>query len=314
MYIVIIILVAFVVLFWFFINPYMIKHDNVTLITGAPGTGKDVTLVPLALKQYKNNLRHFYVRSYIGKVLPLKRFKDLEKPILMSNLPICTKGFFKIRDLSYRLTKDVVLLNARVPMGSVLYISEFGSFASQFDFDNPNALYNLDEFMRFIRQYLKGGYLFLNDQSSDNVLLQVRRRVGTLYNCLEFHKFGIIHWNKIRKITISEDIKSIETGNSEDRDNTSNHFGVFNPFRPLYDKWAFSERYATVPKREFKKFESMKVNELLTLPVWERRKVPQALDKNHVKVNCLTTDSELRLKKVKSLDKFKKKRKLFKKH
>ena len=290
----VIIAVVLIVLYFFF-NPYMIKHDNVTLFTGAPGTGKTCTMVPLAVKRYKKSLRAYYLKFYIYKVFNRKKLEKLEKPILMSNFPIVTRGLFKVKELSYRINKDVVLLNARVPMKSVLVISEFGSFASQFDFDNPNALDNLDEFMRFIRQYLKGGYMFLDDQSSDNILLQVRRRVGTLYNMLEFHSVLWVHWSKIRKITISEDIKTIEVGHTEDRDNTSNRFGFFNPFRPLYDKWAFSERYRTVPIYHFKQFQSMKVNKLLSLPNWKRSKKPVVLDKDHIKIIKKTTDSELNL-------------------
>lgn len=256
----------FVYLVYKILNPYFIKVDTVSLYTGSLGTGKTITMVKQATKKYQYNL--FMAELY--NIFHKKNPREL--PLLFSNFGITTKGLFKVKDISYQVTEDILLLRQRIPRGSVVVISEFGSLASQFDWSNENALDNLDEFMRFYRQYTKGGYFFIDDQASDNIVLQCRRRAGKVYNMLEFKKHFIIpfvfYWYsaKIRHISISEDIKVIETGHSENEENTSNIFGLINPFRTLYDTYAFSERYNTVPYIPYKKHKSFKNNNIITLP------------------------------------------------
>ena len=106
-----------------------------------------------------------------------------------------------------------------------MFIDEVGSFASQFEYNNPNIKDNFDEFVRLFRHYTKGGYLVVNDQCSENIVLQIRRRINTVFNLMHFKKwFGIVYTVKVRNISISEEIKTVEEQDTEDNMTTKIRF------------------------------------------------------------------------------------------
>ena len=264
--------IAFIYLAFMILKPYFIKVDNVSLYTGSLGTGKTLTMVKQAVKKY-----HFNLSVVRFKNMFRSKSNKIELPRLYSNFGITTRGLFKVKDISYQITEGILLLTERVPQKSVIVISEFGSLASQFEWNNENALDNLDEFMRFYRQYTHGGYIFIDDQASDNIILQCRRRAGKVYNMQEFKKYPIIPFFfyfyvvRIRHMSISEDIKVIETQHSEDNENSSVSYGLLNPFRMLYDTYAFSERYNSVPEVQHYKHTSFKNNEVIQLPKADKK-------------------------------------------
>lgn len=99
-------------------------------------------------------------------------------------------------------------------------IDEIGGFCSQFDYQIKNVEY-FDDFVRYFRHYI-GGKLIVNDQCSENILLQVRRRINTVYNLMRCRMWGIPFGRKflasvrVRNISISEEIKTIEEGHTEE--------------------------------------------------------------------------------------------------
>ena len=94
-----------------------------------------------------------------------------------------------------------------MPKLSVSFITEIGKLASQYDWTNENVKIHINDHVSFHRQYTYGGFLILDDQSSDNVAVPIRRRIGTVINMLHFRSFWKIYWVRMRNLTISEDIK-----------------------------------------------------------------------------------------------------------
>lgn len=282
-----------ILLVYLWIKKYRPVIDSVSLITGAPGTGKTKLMTDFALAKFKGvrtrvKMHNLFIKFFNKFRRNKKELNEI--PILVSNYPIRIKKAFifknrlvqllnKLRgklgkplkelkkdEMSRILSLDTMLLQERLPYLSVVAISEFGSFVSNQDWKNEFAKTNLDEWVRFIRQYTKGGYLFADDQSSDNVIVHLRRRIGKVYNLqsmrkLPFLKIGIVN---VRHLSISEDIKVIEEGHSESMKNTS-WLPVFF-YNKTYDTHAFSERVKNTPVASPKQYKQFKTNKLIELP------------------------------------------------
>ena len=81
---------------------------------------------------------------------------------------------------------------------------------------------------------------------------------------MNFDKFLFVCWTKCRNMSVSEEIKTIEEGNTED--NMRTLIG-FLPFRMrYYDTHCYAGRYKTVPDSVVKKWKKLQTNAILTLP------------------------------------------------
>ena len=188
-----------------------------------------------------------------------KRGDKLPKPLLYSSIPMRVSK----KENAVVLTEKHLLLQEKIVQNSVVFIDEIGSFCSQFDYKAKNTDV-FDEFIRFYRHYTKGGFLVCNDQCSENIVLQVRRRINTVYNLMGFRKwFGIFYTVKVRNISVSEEIKTIEEQDTED--NMTTLFGLM-PFFRRYDTYCYSDRYNYVEDGETKRYQIMKKNDILRLP------------------------------------------------
>ena len=269
----IIILIIAVILF-FIIRPYCIKYDTLVSFTGGLGSGKTFKSVETALVLYRK--QRFKVRVY--NIFHIRNKQPL--PELYSNIPLKI-GFKKY---AIRLTKEHLLLQKKINPRSVCLLDEVDVFANQFQYNNPAIVNtkggeeygNFDEFCRFYRHYTKGGYLIFNTQATANENLTIRRRQNTVITLFHFRTWGIpiiapklIYTVKARNTTLSDDVKTIEEGNSED------NMRLIIGFMPLfrhYDTYCYSNRYNTVPSGEEKVFDSLKTNECLIAPYGKEEK------------------------------------------
>ena len=267
---------------------YFINVDNTLMLSGAPGTGKTNEGVKWALKLWKHNKRK--VKWYNRKARLFRR-EQLEIPRLYSSIPIRIGKYSKKRynkiitslvdepkgltekylrahisrtKFCFKLKPEHLLEQERLNLRSVIFVTELGKIASQYHWSNENVQQHLDDFISMWRQYGKGGYVVVDDQSSDNVVVQIRRRLGTVINMLHFRKFWKFYWVKMRNITISEDIKTIEDESAED--SMRWRLSMFPLFHRNYDTYAFSERYNTVPRGDEEVFTQYKTNQILKLP------------------------------------------------
>ena len=232
---------------------YFLKVDHTLMFTGAPGTGKTNEMVRMALKLYKKAKRQVKKHNRWHK-------DKWEEPILYSNIPIRINR----STWSTELKLEHLLLTERQTKKAITVITEIGKIASQYEWNNLNVQENLNDYISLYRHYTHGGYFLCDDQSSDNVAVNIRRRLGTVLNMLHLHKFWIFYWVKMRNITISEDIKTIEDDSAET--NMRWRFGLFPLFMKRYDTYSFSERYNTVPNGQLNHFNKYKINKILDLP------------------------------------------------
>lgn len=247
-----IVIIAVVILVIFILKQYCIKYDTVLAFTGGLGSGKSFLSVEMAIRLLKRNRRRVKWYNFFHKKSPRRM------PMLYSSIPVRISK----KEWSLELTEGHLLLADKIVERSVVFIDEIGSYASQFEYKNPNIMDNFDEFIRLFRHYTKGGYLVVNDQCSENIVLTVRRRMNTVFNLMHFKKyFGLFYSVKIRNINISEEIKTIEEESAED--GMSVHFGVLPVFSKRYDTYCYSNRYKGVPMIKPRKYSSFKKNTLL---------------------------------------------------
>jgi len=259
MWVLIIILLIMALIFIF---TYCIRFDTIIAFTGGLGSGKSFLSVQYSIICLrKNRLKVFLKNLFRSKK------RKLPKPQLYSNIPVKWRSFFKT-EWSLQLTPEHLLLRKKIIPRSIVYIDEVGSFCSQFDFANPNIKDNFDEFMRLFRHYTLGGYLIVNDQCSENIVLQIRRRINTVFNLMQFRTWGIpfrpiVYSVKVRNVSISEEIKTVEEKNTED--NMSLKIGLMPLFR-RYDTYCYSGKYEPLPLELEKHYLKFKKNKLLEIP------------------------------------------------
>lgn len=265
----IILIVILIILLYLWWKSYKIKYDTIIAFTGGLGSGKSLLSVQkciyLLRKQRQKVKRINRFRKFLN--LFRKEKKALEpKPMLYSSIPVRISK----KEYSVILTAEHLLLSWRIMKKSVVFIDEVGSWLSQFDYKGTNVS-SFDEFVRLYRHYTQGGYLVVNDQCSENIVLQVRRRINQVFNLMHFKKwFGIIYTVKVRNISISEEIKTVEENDTED--NMTTLFGLM-PFFKRYDTYCYSERYDIVPYFPDIPYTKMKKHDLLTCPKYLVKKM-----------------------------------------
>lgn len=239
---------------WKIVKPYFIHYDTVLLFTGGLGSGKSLLSSQYALTLLRKNRWKVFFHN-------LTHPKDKwQKPLLYSSIPFMVSK----KESAVRLTPEHLLLHSALVPRSVVFLDELDSFANQFDYQKANILENFNEFCRLYRHYTKGGYLVTNTQASDNCVLQIRRRINTCFNLMHFKRhFWVFYSVKIRNISLSEELKTVEEGNKED--SMSTKIGIM-PFFRHYDTFCYSCRYGSVPFHAESRFSKLKTNVLIECP------------------------------------------------
>lgn len=265
---IILVILAVVLLVIFIVKPYILSYDTVICFTGGLGSGKSLESTQTAIKLLrKNRLKVFWHNLRHPK-------HKIAKPLLFSSIPLRVSR----KEWACRATPEHLTLTERLPEKCVLFIDEIDAFASQFQFKEPNIIDNFDEFCRFYRHYTKGGHIVCNTQCTDNLVLQIRRRMNTVYNLMHFKKwFWLFYTVKVRNISVSEEIKTIETENVED--NMSTLFGILPIFCRRYDTYCYSGRYESVPYAQNKVYKRLKTNEVIKCPKDRRTALTNSVDK-----------------------------------
>lgn len=261
--------------------PYFVRIDNAFYVSGSMGTGKDVLSSSYALKRYKVSVRRYKRKQRLVKFI--NRFKSKDKkinfnepmPLFYSTIPVLVRyGFGKNKVISNKLTIEIILLQKRLPNGSVVYISDINRMINQWSYKNDNVIENVAEFISMFRQYTKGGYFIANSQGSFQVAKEIRGVFGKIRNNLNFKRFLFFYRIEGRTITLSEEVLNVEQGDADNslRGNASYIYGFLNPFIRRYDTYAY---YGRVHDMEVDKSEPHKkanTNYFLSIP---RTKVKQ---------------------------------------
>lgn len=239
------IIIALIVIFaiiWFFKNYIIIKltKDNVICFTGGLGSGKTAFSVESAIKLLKHN-----------------RKNGNKDALLYTNIPVRISR----KEISERLTNDIIFRRKKIPVGSVVLIDEVSTYIDNMNYRGKNVK-NMEKFFRFYRHYTKGGYLIINDQSISNVQAYIRRRVNRFYILMNSTKLIKLHW--------SECITALNTDDSQQKEDTGERtpimIGYFGLIRH-YDTYCYSEKVAKLDTAPSYRWEKQKINKILEMPI-----------------------------------------------
>lgn len=230
--IVLLVVVAVVLAVVFIMNilhQQKITNNTVIAFTGSLGTGKTFLGVRYALKMYRKGKRRYAVKKVLGKVPVLNNLicpYPLVKPHLYSNIPIRINK----KEWAFQLKREHILLEERLPEGVIVFVDEIGQFASQYDYDNPLVMCNLQEFIRFFRHYVDGRFI-LTDQSSSNIVVPIRRRISEIYALNNFRRVFLFFYKvNVEIVKVTEEIVTIQNENQA-RVRPVNYFFGYLPFR-----------------------------------------------------------------------------------
>lgn len=245
-------IIAILLIIFFILKPYFIRHDSVVLFTGGLGSGKSFLAVKTAKKLLRKNRLKVWINNH------LKPWKSkLEKPVLYSTIPVKISR----KEMSYQLKQEHILLTERQIPLSITLIDEISLVRSQMEWKDVNDE-NIEEWCTLYRQYTLGGYLVMTTQNTSKCNYHFRYCVNSAFNLSKFRKFLCFYWVNVRNISLIDDIKSISDSHLEDSE--SRIFGI--SFGRSYDTYCFSNRVKTVPFGLPIKHKKLKTNHLPTLP------------------------------------------------
>lgn len=223
---------------------YKISNNSVLAFTGGLGSGKSLTAVLTAIKKHKKRYFWWKLNQMIA-ITPKARVRQMQykntPPLIYSNIPIKYKHYVE-------LTKEHLVLEKSIHEYSIVLIDEVGQFAGRYDWGNPLVKNELQEFIRFYRHYIDGT-LIITDQNSDNIVVDIRRRINVIYNLNDLVKlvpipgFTLMRI-QITPITITEDVMTIE---KTDVGELMKHYIYHFVVKKRYESRMYKHRYDHIP-------------------------------------------------------------------
>lgn len=252
--VIIVIVILFIVIFGYFKlhgKNEKIKNETIIAFIGGLGSGKTLNGANRSIKLYKQNLEKW------------KQDKDgSPAPILVSNIPLR----FKFKGKTYNsinLNKEIITLKQRLPNGSITFMDEIGTIANQFDWNKQEVKNELTEFIRLYRQYTKGGYIVITEQTLDSIVKPIRDRINAIVYCLKTNTFLKLASTQYCVLRFTQQIDSY-TADSLDNLRQRNLFIL----KKHYDTFAYSTRYVEITKNkpvDIVQQDSTKVKKILEL-------------------------------------------------
>lgn len=253
--IIILIIVAIIFLRFWLVYRKRYRFDCVSLVVGAPKTGKTTLQVHLALKDYKKRVLRWKLKRYLRP----KKYKHLEKPLLYSNVPLTVPHV--------RLTKELLLRKERFAFNSTIIISETSLTADAMSAtiktdEQQKNNFDLNMFYKLIGHELHGGAVFTETQNpSDNhyALRRCLNRYLFIQRCIKWIPFIIVF--KVREMAYldGENVNVINTVD-EDLEKNTLYYWCFKSVWKKFDAYAYSIFTDDLPKND--KIEKREKNDL----------------------------------------------------
>lgn len=238
------------------------RFDCVSLVVGAPKTGKTTLQVHLALNDYKKRV----LRWKLKRIFKPKKYKHLEKPLLYSNVPLAVPHV--------RLTKELLLRKERFAFNSTIIISETSLTADAMSAtiktdEQQKNNFDLNMFYKLIGHELHGGAVFTETQNpSDNhyALRRCLNRYLFIQRCIKWIPFIIVF--KVREMAYldGENVNVINTVD-EDLEKNTLYYWCFKSVWKKFDAYAYSIFTDDLPKNdklEKRSKDDLKVDEVVS--------------------------------------------------
>ena len=284
MLITILLLVLLGYILYRFFKCYRLPNNNIICFTGTLGTGKTYMAVFQALRAYKRQrLKHFFYRK-----LPFMRWllcflmPECKYPAsFYSNIPIQINLSKKRPHYTLPLKKEHLLMTELLPERAVVLVDELGQICSQWEFDNPYVMQNVQTLIRFFRHFTNGK-MFVTDQVSSNIVKPIRDRLGYVYQLNDFHRdLLVLPFFKVECIPL----QNLDDGGTnidiDLSDLTKSYFYGFLPYKWMhikhYESRCFKKLYTKNAVRTVDAYDELYTTYLIDLSV------PDAVRKQYKK-------------------------------
>ena len=269
--------------------------DMLVAYTGTIKTGKTMMAVKGATAAYRRqNLKHKL------RWLPFFKFffPEAKNPaVLYSNIPIYinTKSlllpwtWFKrkpMKLISQPLKKEHLIMLEVLPEYATVVIDEIGKFLSQWEYDNPEVMEQVESLFKFFGHFV-AGRIFLTEQTIEAIVKTIRARLGRAYYLYGFHRFlKISPFFKVNCIPIimMDADKSATVAEVEVDDKY--FFGGL-PYKwqkkKTYDPRCYSPLYTEDAVKKIEAFDGYKTKYLIDLSVNETIRKDYKLNKQKYK-------------------------------
>lgn len=231
MLLIIILILAFILLYWFNKKRKKISVAQVNLITGAPKTMKTGLCVHLAKKDYNKRVRKTKLSNFFRKLLkkPL-----LEMPLFYSTIPL---------NFPYvPLTEEILERATRPRFNSVLFFDEAYLVADSMAFGDADLNTSFSMFNKLIGHELHGGSLWYNTQNVHDCHFAVKRcATNYIYIPKKPKNLPFFVSLKCRELVNSEEVSIVNTSNEDLESDPSFHTLLIpKSIFKKYDPYAYS--------------------------------------------------------------------------
>ena len=249
-----ILLIAAIVIIGFIIYQYAhAKHDNKEVVicnTGTIGSGKTYRATHKLLFDYK----------LCNLIYKLKGKKKGSKPIIYSNIPLYIDKKTDVRVLK----REHLLLKEKFEEGCtpLVVLDEISMIATCYNWNDKNIVSDnindnmntLETFIRLFRHFYGGNNhdrcrLYITDQATGGINIQMRRRIGFVNYLYNFHRCGLIlpfYKVNVKQMVIQED--TVNENNVDLTEKEQQYYFGHLPYKwlhkkkkPLYDSHCFEQ-------------------------------------------------------------------------
>ena len=142
-------------------NIKTIKNDTLCVVSGGIKTGKTAFALHLALKDYRRRKRKFRIMR------ALRLRKDLEEPLLYSNIPLAVPYV--------PLTRELLMREVRPNFGSVLFVDEASLLADSQLIKDKELNDKLLVFCKLFGHETHGGSIYLSTHTVEDMHYAFKR-------------------------------------------------------------------------------------------------------------------------------------------
>ena len=214
------------------------------------GSGKSFLTISLGVRTYKKELRRYKIKKWILNNLSKipafnKKFKlkekvsKLEEPELYCNIPLDSER------VKYSiLTLDMILRREfRPAYKSVVIIDDFGIFADQMQFKDPETNERLLEFFKLFRHETCGGYFFSNSQSMNDLHYSLKYVLNDylyIHHKIRLPFVSILKVQELMYIADKQGNQQVTAINDGDFTDNLKNMVVLNKYFKYYDTYCYS--------------------------------------------------------------------------
>lgn len=253
----ILVIVIIIVFVWLWFKYRKPKRQPIVLYSGRNGGGKSFSMSCDSLRDYRRSVRKWkrvnkpfllkplYLIPYFEKKRKNKEYYGLEQPHLYSTYPIKIGTNKGKPILSEPLTLEIMLLQKSIPLGSICVADEFSAWINQFEFNEAFSDALNDHIQKWRHYHGNDSHLFIADQCTNNIPIQVRYRCNSAICCFETkHYLKFIHITKYKNIDLTDAIKSVEIIDNDEADTDDKTLKMIRfQIKRIYDDRAYSNRY-----------------------------------------------------------------------